>query len=335
MPVPLPLQALAVRLGARPRPLSLSFEVTHKCNLSCAYCDRNRPRATEMSASQIARVVEELVSLGTRAVCLDGGEPLLHPELDAIVDRLIAGGVRVNMNSNGLLVPRKMTTVTKLSKLKISVDGPQERHDAVRGRGAFCRALRGAIAARDAGVRVELTCVVGAHNVDAIDDTIDIAERVGLPIVFQPERKGLFRDSARELAASAIDIRRAFAKLEARKARSRAVANRWSSLRHFRGFPADTPIPCAAGWINATLDPQGNLHACGQASRKSTAPNVVELGVREAFTRLDRNGCAQCWCARVVEENVAWGGRFDTMLPPLRAGHAGHGLPGTPETIPI
>jgi hypothetical protein len=97
------------------------------------------------------------------------------------------------------------------------------------------------------------------------------------------------------------------------------VANRWSSLRHFRSFPDETRIPCAAGWINATLDPEGNLHHCGQVNRDGPKHNVIELGVMKAFERLERRGCSQCWCARVVEENWAWGGRLDRMLP-IRAG---------------
>jgi glycosyltransferase involved in cell wall biosynthesis len=45
----------------------------------------------------------------------------------------------------------------------------------------------------------------------------------------------------------------------------------------------------------------------------------VRLGAEEAFRRLQRVGCAQCWCARVVEENYAWGGQLQKSLP-LREG---------------
>ncbi|HET9959851.1 MAG TPA: hypothetical protein VFQ61_35410, partial [Polyangiaceae bacterium] len=61
-------------------------------------------------------------------------------------------------------------------------------------------------------------------------------------------------------------------------------------------------------------DPSGNLYHCAQVNR-GVRHNVVELGVEEAFRRLEREGCSQCWCARVVEENYAWGGRFDLSLP--------------------
>ncbi|MHB9004685.1 MAG: hypothetical protein ACYC6C_11595, partial [Coriobacteriia bacterium] len=92
--------------------------------------------------------------------------------------------------------------------------------------------------------------------------------------------------------------------------------NRWASLRHFRSYPRDNRLPCAAGRINATLDPYGFLFPCGQSPRVGAGLSVVQHGVRGAFARLPRSGCAQCWCARVVEENYAWGGQLGAFLPP-------------------
>jgi MoaA/NifB/PqqE/SkfB family radical SAM enzyme len=272
-----------------------------------------------MSREQILVALAELVALGMRRISLDGGEPLTHPDADEIVDFLVRREVEVFMNTNGILVPRRMRTVSRLSKVKISLDGPALAHDAMRGPGSFEKAVRGADAARAAGVAVELTCVLGAHNADFVDELLDWVEAHGFRIVFQPARSSLFLDEGRDGTSFVLEperLRAALSRVEARKRHSLAVANRWSSLRHFRSFPDDAPIPCAAGWINATLDPEGNLYHCGQVSRRGPAHNVVALGVKKAFERLERRGCSQCWCARVVEENWAWGGRLDRMLPP-------------------
>ena len=311
---------LGARLGARHAPVSIGFELTHKCNLACAYCDRHTPRADEMPVATLFSVLDDLCAMGMRTISLDGGEPLTHTAIDEVVARLVDHGVRVNMNSNGLLVPRKRETVRKLSKLKVSLDGPQAIHDAVRGGGAYTRALRGIVVAREVGVPVELTCVVGLHNVDSIDDLIDLGRHLGLRIVFQPERPGLFNDIGNATVAGVSEIRRAFARIESHKQSGGVVANRWASLRHFRSYPRDKWLPCAAGRINATLDPYGFLYPCGQTPRVGTGVSVVRHGVPGAFARLERAGCAQCWCARVVEENYAWGGKFSAFLPPSAHG---------------
>jgi len=320
------VRGMGARSGLRPAPLSLGFELTHRCNLDCAYCDRHAPLPFEMTREQIYRALTELYELGMRHVSLDGGEPLLHRDVDEVVAFLVTRRVRVYMNSNGILVPRRRATVRLLSKLKVSLDGPPEAHDRIRGAGAYDKAVRGALAARELGTAVELTAVVGAHNLDCLDELLDRAAELGLQVVFQPARNSLFLGSSRPGAPFQSEpdaVRRAFRLLEARKlAGHPAVGNRWSSLRHFREFPRDVRLPCAAGIINATLDPEGNLYHCGQVAR-SGGQNVVRLGAKAAFENLVREGCTQCWCARVVEENVAWGGAVHRMLPPLGVAEPG------------
>jgi MoaA/NifB/PqqE/SkfB family radical SAM enzyme len=257
--------------------------------------------------------------MGMRYTSLDGGEPLAHRHVEEIVSWLLSRGITIYMNTNGILVPRKLHVVRRLSKVKISLDGPKENHEAMRGPGSFGKAVAGALAVRDAGVPVEFTCVVGRHNREAIDRLIDFVEGLDLQIVFQPARNSLFLDSGRDGSEFQLDersLRGVFARIEQRKRTSRAIGNAWSSLRHFRTFPDDTDLPCAAGWITATMDPEGNLYHCGQVNRSDRTNNVVRLGARAAFMGLSREGCSQCWCARVVESNYVWGGRLDFMLPP-------------------
>jgi MoaA/NifB/PqqE/SkfB family radical SAM enzyme len=314
------VQTAAAWVGYRPVPMSLTFELTHLCNLACIYCDRHTPMPGEMTREQIFTALGEFVEMGTRKVNLDGGEPLTHRHVDEIVPWLTEQGVSTRMNTNGILVPRKIAIIKRLARVKISLDGPRESHDAARGKGTFDKAVAGALAAREAGVPlVEFTCVVGRHNADRLDALVDLVETLGFTVIFQPARNSLFLDTDRDGAAWEAEPtahRAAFAWLEQRKRTSKAIANEWSSLRHFRTFPEDTKIPCAAGWLEVTMDPEGNLYHCGEVNRTDRSNNVVHLGARTAFERLRREGCSQCWCARTVEGNYKWGGRMDMMLPP-------------------
>jgi MoaA/NifB/PqqE/SkfB family radical SAM enzyme len=311
---------LAIRTSlSEPAPVALGFELTHRCNLACRYCDRHAALPDEMEHDDLFGALAELWQLGMRSISLDGGEPLLHPHVGEIVEWLVNRGVVVRMNTNGLLIPAHLDVVRNLAKVKISLDGLQEVHDAVRGHHAWNRAIEGAIAARDAGVNVELTCVVGRHNASSVCKLLDLVAQLGLGVVFQPARDSLFlgRHDRVTYALDNPTVRNAFSRIEYAKLHGAPVLNGWASLRHFRRFPLDTPLPCAAGWINATLDPAGNLYSCGLLPRLDRSNNVVRLGAKQAFRRVQRAGCSQCWCARVVEENFAWGGRFDQMLPPV------------------
>ncbi|MFT5430195.1 MAG: MoaA/NifB/PqqE/SkfB family radical SAM enzyme [Myxococcota bacterium] len=317
------MRGALARAGVRPAPIAVAFEVTHRCNLACHYCDRHTEKPNEMSWLQIVGAFEELHARGMRYISLDGGEPLTHPRVSDMVDWLVSRGVRTAMNTNGILVPKKLDVIKRLHKVKVSLDGPAKNHDKIRGRNAHRRAIRGAMAARDCGVDVEFTCVVGAHNVDVIDDLLDEVDGTGLSIVFQPARNSLFLGTDRDGSQWQPDAeatRAAFRLIEARKRMSPTlVGNAWASLKHFRRFPDDVRVPCAAGWVEVTLDPEGSFFHCGQLARSPNAPNLVRQGVGPALAAMKLGGCSQCWCARVVEANYRWGGRADMLLPPTLA----------------
>jgi MoaA/NifB/PqqE/SkfB family radical SAM enzyme len=313
------LGVVRARVFGKAAPLAVGFELTHRCNLHCSYCDRHTKLPNEMSREQILGALAGLVETGMQALSFDGGEPLLHENFDEIVRWLVSHRVLIRLNTNGALIPRHDQAVRSMAKVKISLDGPDHIHDAARGPRAFERAVQGARAARDLGVAVEFTCVVGPHNAAHVRELLDVVRGMALGIVFQPVRESLMSMHASS-TADADRVLAAFREIEELKRGGAPVLNRWSSLRHLRAWPNDQALPCAAGWINATLDPEGNLYACGQFGRSGPKTNVVELGAQEAFARLVRQGCRQCWCARVVEENYAWGGRLDMNLPPANIG---------------
>src|SRR5438128_2630933 len=133
--------------------------------------------------------------MGTRTVNLDGGEPLAHKHVDEIVAWLTERGVSTWMNTKGILVPRKIETIKRLTGVKISLDDPRESHEAARGKGSFDKVIAGALAAREAGVpSVEFTCTVGRHNAEKLDALIDLVEELGCSVIFQPVRNSLFLD---------------------------------------------------------------------------------------------------------------------------------------------
>ena len=244
-------------LGIRPSPISLAYELSWLCNLECAYCDRHTPMANEMKRDQIFKALGEFVELGTSSVSLDGGEPLAHPNVAEIVQFLVEREVEVSMHTNGILVPRKIETIRKLKKVKISLDGPKEAHDSMRGAGSFDSAIGGARAAIQAGVRVEFTCSVGRHNADAIEQLLDIVEGLGGSIVFQPVRNSLFVYTQRDGKAGSWSISGASLPSPASRLRSGAV-EQWQINGRACGISAtfhskrDRPAPPAgssARWI--------------------------------------------------------------------------------------
>jgi len=294
----------------KPFPFRLVFEVTHLCNLECNYCDRHTPKPNELSFEQIDKIIDEFVEIGLKGVTLDGGDPLARRDIDKIINKLHLGGLFIALNTNAILIPKKIETVKKVSKVVVSLDGPELYHDSMRGKGSFLSAVKGIRRAREEGVLVKLRCVLHKENVDSVPELVQIAQDLDAPIMFQPATNSLFLESDRDGTNWEPPVER-FLKtvrwLADQKKKNRYIENHYASLQHFLSFPEGKKLPCSAGWISVTLDPQGYLYHCGKIDRTDQKVSVVQLGAKKAFENIARYGCDQCWCASQVDANYAWG----------------------------
>jgi MoaA/NifB/PqqE/SkfB family radical SAM enzyme len=96
-----------------------------RCNLSCAYCNEFDDFSKPVPLEEMFRRVDKLAALGTSIITISGGEPLLHPELDAIIRRVRSHGIISGMITNGyLLTAERIQRLNRagLEHLQISID---------------------------------------------------------------------------------------------------------------------------------------------------------------------------------------------------------------------
>jgi len=132
-----------------PPPLTLSLNLTHLCNLRCGMCGQWRRHDTGkgemLSLEELKRIADE-VAPSRPKVYIWGGEPLLHPSLLPFLAHLKARKLYTVINTNGFLLDRFASEFVRIGvdSLDISLDGPPEVHDRVRGvNGAFDRLRSG------------------------------------------------------------------------------------------------------------------------------------------------------------------------------------------------
>jgi MoaA/NifB/PqqE/SkfB family radical SAM enzyme len=107
------------------RPVAAHLIPIRRCNLSCTYCNEYDDRSAPVPARDVLRRVDRLAALGTGIITLSGGEPLLHPDLDAIVERIRSHGVIATLITNGYLLSRdriRRLNRAGLDHLQISID---------------------------------------------------------------------------------------------------------------------------------------------------------------------------------------------------------------------
>ena len=178
------------------RPLrSLRISVTDRCNLRCAYCMPEDdyvwlPREEILSFEEIEALADVFIGLGVQKFRLTGGEPLLRRDLPTLVRALASrSGVRdLALTTNGVLLAAQVNGLVEagLRRITISLDTLRaERFQRLAGRGELSRVLDGIAAARRAGLRIKLNCViVRGVNDDELADLIEFGRSAAAEVRF-------------------------------------------------------------------------------------------------------------------------------------------------------
>jgi hopanoid biosynthesis associated radical SAM protein HpnH len=144
--------------GRKQYPLVLMLEPLYRCNLACAGCGKIQYPAhvlkRELSPEECFKAVEQC---GAPTVAIPGGEPLMHSEIDKIVQGLVARKKYIYLCTNALLLKEKIHLFSPSKYLTFSVhmDGQKEHHDfSVCREGGYELAAEGIREAVRRGFRV-------------------------------------------------------------------------------------------------------------------------------------------------------------------------------------
>jgi MoaA/NifB/PqqE/SkfB family radical SAM enzyme len=124
-----PERAAAVRERDFERAISTIYlDVnTGICNHACTFCDGfYRPITAEhLPWPRLSRLVDEMEELGVLGVVLagDGGEPMLHPQIDELLAKLARTSIRFGIYTNGTRVPEAtLPALAQATFVRISAD---------------------------------------------------------------------------------------------------------------------------------------------------------------------------------------------------------------------
>jgi MoaA/NifB/PqqE/SkfB family radical SAM enzyme len=265
------------RAAVLAQPLTAYLEITYRCNWRCVFCynPRHGDHAPLAFADWTA-VMDDLRQLGTLALVLTGGEPLVHPEFLALARAARERGFAVRVFTNGSLVSEEMASALAeldLVGVEMSLHGAcAATHDRATDRaGSFDAMVAGVKRLKARGVPLLLKTPLTNLNEGELEGMIALAD--GLGVAHQVDGNMTPRDDGDRgplaYRASAEGLERMYRKVA-------ALGRLPASDREAGG------MNCGLGRLTLAVDPEGNVYPCLQW-KKTALGNVRETPLREMW----------------------------------------------------
>ena len=277
----------AMRSGAHP--VLAQIVPIRRCNLDCAYCNEYDKTSDPVSLDEMLRRIDKLGDLGTTIITLSGGEPTLHPDLDAIIRRIRERGAIATLITNGLLLtPERIKSLNNagLDYLQISIDNLAPDEVSKKSLKVLDRKLEWL--ARHATFDVTINSVLGA-GIRNPEDAFTIGRRAR-ELGFT-STVGILHDHSGQLKALAPEHESVYE-------RFRGLAKSLFSFAHFDSFQDDIARGrahnwhCRAGGRFLYICEEGLVHYCSQQRGRPGIP--LSAYTREDLIReaAKKKGCA-------------------------------------------
>lgn len=272
----------AVEVGRNEAPSLryLMVEVTDRCNLRCRHCYLGDAGTRDLEWETLQGVLDDFDDIGGLRLMVTGGEPLLYPHFD-LLDRALAGrSFRGVLISNGTLMQGVNLGKSNFKEVQFSVDGLEEGHDYLRGKGTYRKAMAAVRRALEAGMDVSVATVIHArnlHELEGLGETLAEMDVLSWTLEY-PVEWGRMKDNRDLMVEPGVA--------------APLFEMEWGWGAH-EGAPG-----YACGAHLAAVEPGGRLVKCGYYREESGGNVASEGGLRRAWLELPKmrleGACAGC-----------------------------------------
>jgi MoaA/NifB/PqqE/SkfB family radical SAM enzyme len=159
--------------------------------MKCVFCNvwKKNIYKNEATTIELEKKLLECWDLGCSIISFTGGEPLLRKDLGKLLEFSNNNlGLFTGLVTNGILLDKKIDVLTKyVDALAVSFDvNHKQTFNKTRGVEAFEKVKKNIEHAKKMGVEIELLSVLTNQTFEFIDDTIDFARSLELPIHLSP-----------------------------------------------------------------------------------------------------------------------------------------------------
>jgi MoaA/NifB/PqqE/SkfB family radical SAM enzyme len=282
------------------RPIVVSFEVTDSCTCYCRHCDHGGPRdnSRNLRPADYRRYME---SLRPCVVQVSGGEPMLREDLVEIVRNIQDGSglpYTILVSCWSLMTEELYLKLREagIDQFSVSLDFPDDRHDAFRGYPGLYQHLEDLIPrlARLGHDDIVLNCCITRENLGEISALADKAREWGVNMCYSAYSarrtgcKDLFPGAPEQIAI----LNEHFDKVEQRRDSTNWIVNSRSTLDATRRYFENGGMPgCKAGQRFLVVTADGALQPCSMQFHRFP----LEQRDRMITEFTEQNRCDECY----------------------------------------
>ena len=164
-------------------------------------CDIPREEAEELSTAQLKKAIRDAAQLGAQTIVFSGGEPLVRNDICGLIFYAKAQGLDACLTSNGTLINDALAAElakVRVNVVNVSLEGPEQIHDSLRGQGSFKKALSALDTLHKCGVESTVAATVSRYNYGSLPFIIEAAHaHKATTVRFQPFSTIFIMDRAR------------------------------------------------------------------------------------------------------------------------------------------
>ncbi|HVP44229.1 MAG TPA: radical SAM protein [Terriglobales bacterium] len=300
------LKMIAKALWSTDHPVLAHVIPVRRCNLACAYCNEYDDFSKPVPLETVHERLDRLAALGTTIITISGGEPLLHPDLDAIIGHVRRRGMIAGLITNGYLLTRERIERLNragLEHLQISIDNVQPDDISKKSLKVLDKKLQ--LLAEHAEFHVNINSVVGG-GIRNPQDALTIGRRA-LELGFT-STVGIIHNGDGQLLPLGEEERTVYSQMRAMEKASYARINYFQdNIAH--GRPNNWR--CRSGARYLYICENGLVHYCSQQRgypAKPLAQYTVEDIRREYLTEKSCAPHCTVSCVHQVSYLDSWRG---------------------------
>jgi MoaA/NifB/PqqE/SkfB family radical SAM enzyme len=268
-------------------PLLVHIIPTRRCNLACTYCNEYDDVSNPVPTEEMFKRIDRLGAMGTAIITISGGEPLLHPDLDAIIHRIRKNGIMAGLITNGFfLVADRIERLNRagLEYLQISIDNVMPDEVSKKSLKTLDQKLE--LLAEHAEFHVNINSVLGS-GVRNPEDALAVAHRA-VALGFT-STVGILHDHNGQLQPLGQREREIFEEIMSLGKRS---FSRINQFQHNIASGKENNWRCRAGSRYLYICEDGLVHYCSQQRGYPGIPLADYTDEQRHREFLTQKGCA-------------------------------------------